>query len=77
MGKSPCHPNSEALYLQVHDGFGSRHFHSGEMQLLIRFRHFRNIGVLQTTVAEMVTVKEHQRMICHFLISLFPTQQLS
>jgi hypothetical protein len=22
---------------------------------------FRNIGVLQTTVAEMVTVKEHQR----------------
>lgn len=22
----------------------------------------RNIGVLQTTVAEMVTVKEHQRM---------------
>lgn len=28
----------------------------------------RNIGVLQTTVAEMVTVKEHQRkkMISHF-----------
>lgn len=31
----------------------------------------RNIGVLQTTVAELITVKEHQRrlfslVICHF-----------
>ena len=24
-------------------------------------KYFRNIGVLQTTVAEMITVKEHQR----------------
>lgn len=28
---------------------------------LIDAKQFRNIGVLQTTVAELVTVKEHQR----------------
>lgn len=33
----------------------------------------RNIGVLQTTVAEMITVKEHQRKLTASLSKLYDT----
>jgi hypothetical protein len=32
-----------------------------EVQIFDVSRTYRNIGVLQTTVAELITVKEHQR----------------
>jgi len=39
---------------------------------LLTHRGYRNIGVLQTTVAEMVTVKEHQRKLRFLLCETFP-----